>query len=303
MTLDQLRIFVAVAETLNMRQAADVLHLTQPSISAAIAALEERYGVRLFHRVGRGLELSEAGLRFLPEARGVLLKARDAASHLDDLVGLRRGTLRLIASQTVASYWMPTRMARFAETWSNISLSLSVSNTQQAIEAVLAGSADLGFVEGQVDDPLLERQIIGADRLGLYARPDHPLVGLQLTTDDLRSAAWVLREQGSGTRAHFMDALALVGLGVEDIMMRLELPSNEAALEALSGGGLVTAISQLAAAARIASGQIAELHWPFPKRDFTVVRHRSRHMSHAAKAFVQLMRPTNPLSREAKDAE
>ena len=104
MTLEQLRIFVTVAETLNMTRAAEALHLAQPSVSAAVAALESRHGLRLFDRVGRGLELSAAGRTFLPEARAVLAAAQDAARALDDLAGLRRGTLALAASQTVATY-------------------------------------------------------------------------------------------------------------------------------------------------------------------------------------------------------
>ena len=67
MTLEQLRVFVAVAETLSMTRAAERLHLTQPAVSAAIAALEERHATRLFDRVGRHLELTAAGKTFLPE--------------------------------------------------------------------------------------------------------------------------------------------------------------------------------------------------------------------------------------------
>ena len=78
MTLEQLRIFVFVAERLHMTRAAEALGLTQSAVSAAVAALETRYGVRLFDRVGRGLALTEAGRVFLPEATAVLLRARVA---------------------------------------------------------------------------------------------------------------------------------------------------------------------------------------------------------------------------------
>jgi DNA-binding transcriptional LysR family regulator len=130
MTLEQLRIFVEVAQSLNMTRAAQALNLTQPSVSAAIAALEGRHGLRLFDRVGRSIELSEAGRAFLPEARGVLARAREAAQALDDLAGLRRGHLRIAASQTVATYWLPARMARFAQRHPGITLALTLGNTQ-----------------------------------------------------------------------------------------------------------------------------------------------------------------------------
>lgn len=287
MTLEQLRVFVAVAETLNMTRAAEALHLTQPSVSAAIAALEGRHGLNLFERVGRGLELSEAGRAFLPEARAVLARAREAVEALDDLAGLRRGHLRLAASQTVATYWLPSHMARFAGRWPGVALSLAVGNTQDVARAVLAGEADLGFVEGEVDEALLSRRVVGGDRLGLYARPDHPWVGRPLSADDLRAAAWVLREPGSGTRSHLAEVLAGAGLGLADLDIRLELPSNGAVLEALAEGGLVTAVSDLAGSARAMAGRIVRLDWPFPPRGFTLVRHRARRLSHAACAFLQ----------------
>ena len=87
MTLEQLRIFVAVAERLHMTRAAEALHLTQSAASAAVAALEARYGAKLFDRVGRGLALSDAGAAFLPEAQAVLARAEAAAQALDDLAG------------------------------------------------------------------------------------------------------------------------------------------------------------------------------------------------------------------------
>ena len=78
MTLEQLRIFVAVAEREHMTRAASVLNLTQSAVSAAISTLEANYSTTLFHRVGRRIELTEAGRLFLDEARGVLASAAAA---------------------------------------------------------------------------------------------------------------------------------------------------------------------------------------------------------------------------------
>ena len=77
MTLEQLRIFVAVAEKQHVTQAANELNLTQSATSAAIAALETRYGVKLFDRIGRGIALTQTGRDFLVEARAVLARAFD----------------------------------------------------------------------------------------------------------------------------------------------------------------------------------------------------------------------------------
>ena len=94
MTLEQLRIFVAVAERGHVTRAAEALGITQSAASAAIAALEARYGAHLFDRVGRGIELTETGRRFLPEARNVLDRAAAARSVLEDLSEVATGAYR-----------------------------------------------------------------------------------------------------------------------------------------------------------------------------------------------------------------
>src|ERR1700720_4542338 len=113
MTLEQLRIFIAVAERQHVTRAAGELNLTQSATSSAIAALEARYGIKLFDRVGRGIVLTQTGRDFLGEARAVVARAKAAAQVLDDLAGLKRGSLTLAASQTVANYWLPPRIGTF----------------------------------------------------------------------------------------------------------------------------------------------------------------------------------------------
>ena len=285
MTLEQLRAFVAVADSLSMRRAAEVVHLSQPAVSAAIAALERRYGTHLFDRIGRRLELTEAGRSLLPEAKAVLLRAAAARRTLDELAGLARGELRLAASQTVATYWLPARLARFATAYPGISLPLVVGNSAQAIAAVMAGEADLGFVEGVVDDSGLDVIAVGGDRLGLYAAIDHPLAGRRVERDELAKLSWAVRERGSGTRDHFAAGMAAYGLKLEDLDIRLELPSNGAVLEAAKVGGLVAAVSTLAAASRLQAGTLAEIHCDFSPRLFHMIFHRERYPSAAMTAF------------------
>ncbi|RTL46587.1 MAG: LysR family transcriptional regulator [Burkholderiales bacterium] len=286
MTLEQLRVFVTVAETLNMRRAGELLHLTQPAVSAAVAALEERHDARLFDRVGRGLALSEAGRTFLPEARAVLARVADAGRVLQDLAGLLRGELRLAASQTVATYWLPSRMARFVEAHPGIDISLVAGNSARAIAAVLTGEADLGFVEGDVKEKLLHSQRVGGDQLGLYAAPCHPLAGRRVRYKHLRDAVWVLREAGSGTRNHLQAGLAGLGVQLAEINAKLVLPSNGAVLEAVAVGGLVAAVSDLAAESRVAAGRLVRLDCEMPKRNFWLVQHRERRPSRAVAAFM-----------------
>jgi len=285
MTFEQLHAFIVVAETLSMTRAAERLHLTQPAVSAAIAELEERQATRLFDRVGRHLELTAAGKVFLPEARAVIDRLEEARRVFDDLAGLTRGAVRIAASQTVATYWLPRRMARFAASHPNLHLDLAVGNTTQAAALVLGGEADLAFVEGEVDEPLFARKVVARDRISLYVAASHPLAKRRVTRKDLEAATWVLRERGSGTRDHAIAGLARSKIAFGSLRVRLELPSNGAVLEAAETGGLVTAVSDLAAAARVKTGRLRRLDWPLPERDFTMLSHRARQPSRAAAAF------------------
>ncbi|WP_312147035.1 LysR family transcriptional regulator [Brevundimonas sp.] len=290
MTLEQLRIFVAVAERLHMTRAAEALNLTQSAVSAAVAALEARHGTRLFDRVGRGLALSAAGAAFLPEARAVLAQAEAAEQALDDLAGLKRGSVRLFASQTIAAYWLPPRMAAFARAHPEIQLHLSIGNTHRVVEAVRAGEAELGLIEGAEEAPRLIRSRVGADRLAVVAAPGHPAADRRgpLTATDLTAMDWVLREEGSGTRSEF-EAVLPRGVGPADLRTALVLPSNEAILSAVAASDLVTAISELAAQPLIEAGRLVRLPLDLPERPFHLLRHRERRPSRAAEAFASAL--------------
>ena len=145
MTLEQLRVFVAVAEREHVTRAAADLHLTQSATSAAIAALEARYATKLFNRIGRRIELTQAGRLFLVEARAVLARAAAAETVLAELAGLKRGSLSLAASQTVGNYWLPPLMHRYSTGYPGIALALTIGNTETVVAAVRDGIADLGF--------------------------------------------------------------------------------------------------------------------------------------------------------------
>ena len=199
MTLEQLRIFVAVAEREHMTRAAEALNVTQSAASAAIAALEARHEIPLFHRVGRGIELTEAGRMFVHEARAVLDRAASAERVLSEFGGLKRGTLRLVASQTIASYWLPVRLARFNRRYPQIAVELSIDNTDGAARRVLEGGAELGFVEGPVDVPELANWKIGADAFqeGYHGPVTHPQLQFYLEdSEDMPMDLYDLHNRG-----------------------------------------------------------------------------------------------------------
>jgi len=197
MTLEQLRVFVAVAERQHVTQAARALNLAQSAASHAITALEERHDTKLFNRVGRHIELTEAGQAFLAEARAVLARAEAAELALSEFGSLKRGTLSVEASQTIASYWLPRYLVAFRRAYPQIQIRLAIGNTAQVAASVESGAAELGFIEGAAENPHCTSTPVARDQLLVVVGPEHPWVGrTRLTPGEMREGEWVLREAG-----------------------------------------------------------------------------------------------------------
>jgi DNA-binding transcriptional LysR family regulator len=290
MTLEQLRVFVAVAERQHVTRAAEALNLTQSAVSAAIAALEARHETKLFNRVGRGIELTEAGKLFLTEARAILTRVQMAELALSELGGLQRGTLTVQASQTIASFWLPRYLVAFRRAYPRIDVRLSIGNTAQVAAAIHAGTAELGFVEGEVLDPALVSRPIARDQMIVVVGSDHPWAGRKtLSTTEIADSEWVLREQGSGTRSVFEQALMGFGIASTDLRIAMELPSNEAVRSAVEAGLGATAISASVAAPSIETGLLHAVPLKLPDRPFYELHHGERYHSRAAEALLDII--------------
>ena len=137
LTLEQLRIFVIVARREHFTRAAEILGLTQSGVSAAISALESQFVTPLFDRVGRGVRLTDTGRSFLNEAEAILARVEAAKATVDELNGLQRGTVRICASQTIASYWLPRQLTSFIGLYPGIKLLVRVGNTEAVGKAIL----------------------------------------------------------------------------------------------------------------------------------------------------------------------
>ncbi|MDX5357669.1 MAG: LysR family transcriptional regulator [Rhodobacterales bacterium] len=290
MTLDQLRVFLAVAGTEHVTRAAQALNMTQSAVSAAIAALEARHDVRLFDRVGRNIALTDAGRRFVPHARALVQQAEAAADVLADLGSGVGGSLRVQASQTVSAYWLPRHLVRYRALYPQVGLEFVPGNTSTVVAAVAEGSADLGVVEGVVSAPDLIVQPLAKDTMVVLVGCGHPWAdGRRLAPADLATSAWVLREAGSGTRLAFDADLARVGMGAGALSVLLELPSNEACIAAVEGGEAATVLSRRAAAPHLAQGLVAVAGFDLSRRVFSAIRHRKRHESRAMAALLALL--------------
>lgn len=286
MTLDQLRIFVAVAERQHVTRAAEALNLTQSAVSSAVTTLEGRHGVALFDRVGRNIVLNEAGATFLIEAKAILARVEAAQDALDDLGGLKRGRLSIHASQTIAGWWLPARLTRFHQAHPGIRIEVSIGNTREVADAVLEGCAELGLVEGELNEPALSRSVLDHDELVLVVAADHPAAQDGAGPPDLKQMTWVLREPGSGTRSAFEAALNQRGLAIDALDVDMTLPGNEAVAAAVEAGAGATVVSRNVVAARLRAGILAALPLTLPDRPFWLLRHKQRYRSKAGEVFL-----------------
>ncbi len=290
MTLDQLRVFVAVAERQHVTQAALALNVAQSAASNAIASLEATHKTKLFNRIGRHIELTDAGQAFLKEARAVLAAVDAAELALVEFGNLKRGILSVQASHTIAHYWLPRRLATFRRVHPEIEIRMSIGNTAQVAIAVENRVAELGFVEAAIHSEQVDSTAVARDQVIIVASPEHGLVKRKsIAPRDLLDVEWVLRERGSGTRAVFEVALAQSGIDPHALCVALELPSNEAVRAAVEAGLGAAVISASIAAPSLEAGLLEQVNFRLPEREFYVLIHRDRQPSHAARAFLAML--------------
>ena len=288
MTLGQLRTFIAVVDAGSVRVAAELLFVSQPAVSTAIASLERELGVALVARQGRGLRLTTAGTAFAADVRtslGVLEQGCRRARSIEDPA---QGTVRLVAVATATERVLLPVVARFHEQHPEAGVTIKVGNRTTVWEALHYHEADL-VVAGRppvaVAGDILAH---GPNRLVVIGPASAtPQTRGADAVDDLARATWLLREPGSGTRAA-ADAL-LADLGIDPPTMIL---GSNAAVEQGVGMGLgVGLISLDAAGERISQGTVCV--WACPgtpiDRPWHLVCYSGEPLSPTALALVRLM--------------
>lgn len=301
MTLEQLRIFLAVAENLHFTRAAEALFVTQPAVSAAVQSLEERYGVKLFHRIGRRVEITEAGKLLQVEAQKILDQVAQTERGLQELNSLQRGELKLGVSLTIGNYWLPTKISQFKRRYTGITVNCVLANAEEICDGTATGVFDLGLVTGGVKPALqdiLEQEIVGYDRLQIVVGQSHPWFGRsQVEVMDLLTTGWVMREPGSGAQRMLEQALEKWGILLHQLEVNLVLASSEMVKAVVESGSGVAALPELMVQKELqlgtlhviqiinSAGEGLEIVQPVLK-----LKHRQRFQTQLSIAFEQLLK-------------
>ncbi|MFC3147655.1 LysR family transcriptional regulator [Piscinibacterium candidicorallinum] len=241
-TPQQLRAFEAAARLLSVTQAAQELHVSQPTVSVQLRELAATVGEPLFETVGRRIRLTQAG-EVLQQTVGELAGCwQRFESRLAEIHGLVSGRLR-IAAVTTAEYFVPDLLGPFAAAHPGVEIELAVENRDRVVERLTRSADDLAVMMMLPTDLPLERLVFQDNPLVIVAPAHHPLAGRRIQLEALAGERWLMREPGSGTRMAAEQHFALAGFAPR---VAMSLGSNEAIKHAVAAGLGLAVLSRLA---------------------------------------------------------
>ena len=294
LTLRQLQIFAAVADTGSTTAAGLQVALSQSATSGALKELETLLGAQLFDRVGKRLVLNDMGRALLPQARAL----QDGAQDIEQQFGVghsaraRRAVatqLRIGASTTIGNYLLPTLIASHMAAEPEVGIGMTIGNTSDVAAAVARLEVDIGFIEGPCHEPELRALPWLDDELVIVCAPSHPLVaderpGARIGVKALRQQRWLLREPGSGTREAVEHALLPQ---LHQWLQPMQLGSTEAIKQAAAEGLGVACLSLCAVQDLLTLRRLQLVNSTLPKltRRFYLIHHRHKKFSASLQRF------------------
>jgi len=287
-SLRQLEVFLATARFENVTRAADSLAMSQSAASGSLKELEQQFGIQLFDRVGKRLQLSELGRQLRPGAERLLAQAQAFEQTLggEEVVG----RLQVGATLTIGNYLAVNMIAEFRRQFPDADIALSVANTETIAEQVADFRLDMGLIEGELLHPDLETLHWHEDELQVFAAPGHPLAKQRRVSDqELKLQRWIMREPGSGTRQTFERAMRGILSGLD---IAMELQHTEAIKRAVEAGLGVGCLSQISLEDAFRRGTLVPLN--VPQRDFSrqlyIILHRNKYHSATLRRWLDVCR-------------
>src|SRR6266852_8770462 len=300
MTLRQLRTFKAVVDLSSFSLAAQQLRLSQPSVSYQVKELEEAIGMALLDRLGKRVQLTQAGSILYAYARRTLDVLDEAALALDEMLWMKRGNLRVGASTTVGIYVLPAALGAFKKLHPGLVISLEIGTRARVQEQVLRNELDLAVVGPALKDSDLAILPFLTDELLVAAPARHSLAGKRrLSLKDLSDQPFVMREPASGSRWSLEKAARKAGARLN---VAMELGSNGAIKHAVESGLGLAVLSRYACALELSSHRLVELAVQgFPiRRDWDIVHLRRRRLPASVQAFITFLKDPVWLVRDGR---
>jgi DNA-binding transcriptional LysR family regulator len=292
MTLKQLEVFVAVAETCSFSRGAEKACITQSTASQHIQGLEEELSVRLFDRGRGGALMTEAGKLFYVRARKILSECDESRSAVRRFLGMEDVVLKVGSSTIPGTCLIPAALGKFQVDCPRVRLEVSQGDSRSVVQQLLAEEVELGFIGGRYDDDRINFDEMGQDTI--VCAVAHSSVDSQkksLSQAELCKVPLIVREQGSGTQKAIYEALAKTWINRESLRVIAVLGSSEAVKRALLEGAGYAFVSSISVEEELASGVLTSVRIPGLNisRKFYAAYRAGRELSPAAKAFLKLM--------------
>ncbi len=301
----QLNVFLAAARLLNFTAAARQLHMTQPSVSQHIQALEQHFDVQLFIRSGRHLRLSDAGEALLPMAQEMVSTSQSIDNKMESLKGDVYGRLMVGCSTTVGKYLLPLLLASFMKQFPKVEASCFVTSRKVAMQMLADGDVHVALASGRELTNNLEFSQFITDRVSLIAPLNHPWANREyVEMEELFEADFIWREEGSGTRFVAEAELRKHNIGFEQFKTILTLGSSEAIALAVQEGIGVGFVSQMIVS-RLVKGKVApvRVRGLEIQQEIYIGRDANRLGTTAQTAFWQFVTdPNNPVLNRLIDS-
>lgn len=238
-TLQQLRIFKAIASEKSFTQAAEILFVSQPSLSKQVKTLENHLGIVLLQRTGNKIVLTEAGVLFLQYVERILALCEESCRALNDLKDGERGTLKIGATPTVGTYLIPRIVTLFNQRYPQINLDINIDSTQILAQKVATQSIDIAIVRETIPFSLkknLEIEEFIQDELVLIIPKSHPLTKKKISQKDLYNLNFITLKSNSIIYKEINDILIQNYIQTKQFNIIMELNSIEAIKTAVSLG-------------------------------------------------------------------
>ena len=283
MNIQNIRAFLAVSETESFSRAAEALYLTQPAISKRIQTMEQHLDISLFDRIGKTVQLTEAGLALIPVYRRILDELEDSERIISNLRETTRGHLRFATSHHIGLHRLPVVLGQFAKEYPEVDLELQFMDSEQACQQVLHGDIELGIVTlPSQPDERLTLQTVWNDPMHCVVAAYHPLASGKITRKQLLQAPSILPSYGTYTRALINHALK-VDDNTNILMETNYLETIKAMVETGLGWGVIPD-SMLDDSLKIIEMKTVKM-----QRELGVVFHKSRTRSGPANALLNLL--------------
>lgn len=290
-TIHQLELFLVAAKLKNFSRAADQMSISQPAFSAQIIKLEKILGAPLFERIGRRLELTEAGTVFERYAQQTLATLREGKQAIDDMSQKVIGTLRIGASTTIANYVLPEYLGTYKMKYPLGKVEMMVGNTNQIEQALLRNEIDMGLVEGPVKNKGVRTYLFKKDELVVIYSGAHPWKNRDcISMEEFQKEPLIIREKGSGTRKVFMDIIDRSHTPLNIIM---EIGDTEAIKKSAQANLGVAVVSRSAIERELAdkSLRFSKIDGYKFERKLNLIILENKYLSNPLIAFISVLDP------------